>query len=126
VKRATGGFTLVEVLVAVVVLGIGIVALVGSSAMVTRMVGRGKMSTRAAQVASTRLDALRVLAYKTNPRCTDAQFTNGGPLAAVGMVGITESWTVANAGKVRTASATVSYRTKYGVHTETVETRIEC
>jgi prepilin-type N-terminal cleavage/methylation domain-containing protein len=126
VKRATGGFTLVEVLVAVVVLGIGIVALVGSSAMVTRMVGRGKMSTRAAQVASARLDALRVIAYKTTPRCTDAGFINGGPLVSVDMVGITESWTVANAGKVRTARATVSYRTKYGVHTETVETRIEC
>ena len=48
-KQSSAGFSLVEVLVAIVVLGIGIVAMVGSSAMVTRMIGRGKVETRAAQ-----------------------------------------------------------------------------
>ncbi|MBA3344628.1 MAG: prepilin-type N-terminal cleavage/methylation domain-containing protein, partial [Gemmatimonadales bacterium] len=41
-KRAPAGFTLVEVLVAVVVLGVGIVALAGASAMATRMIGQGQ------------------------------------------------------------------------------------
>jgi prepilin-type N-terminal cleavage/methylation domain-containing protein len=126
-RRATGGFTLVEVLVAVVVMGIGITALVGSSAMVTRMVGRGKSATRAAQVATQRLEALRVIAYRTNPKCTDGQFVNGGPvtLTTQEALGITEKWLVEN-GPVARVRAIASYRTKYGVHADTLETRIEC
>jgi prepilin-type N-terminal cleavage/methylation domain-containing protein len=125
VKQATGGFTLVEVLMAVVMLGIGIVALVGTSGMVTRMVARGKTATRAAQVATQRLETLRVLAYKTDPRCTDGQFVSGGPQAAAGVLGVTEKWEV-GAGPIRTVRAIVSYRTRYNVHTDTLETRIEC
>ncbi|HET6345602.1 MAG TPA: prepilin-type N-terminal cleavage/methylation domain-containing protein, partial [Myxococcota bacterium] len=79
-RQARAGFTLVEVLVAVVVLGIGVLALVGSSAMVTRMIGRGQMGTRAAQVASKRLDSLRIVAYATTPRCT--LLASGGPVTS--------------------------------------------
>ena len=94
-KRSASGFTLVEVLVAIVVLGIGIVALVGSSAMVTRMIGRGKVETLAAQAASRRVEILRLAANSTTPRCTAAGFANGGPVTANG---VTESWTVPGAG----------------------------
>ena len=51
-KTSERGFTLVEVLIAVVVLGIGVTALVGSSALVTRMVGRGASETKAAEAAT--------------------------------------------------------------------------
>ncbi len=62
----------IEVLVAVTILAVGVVALAGSSAAVTRMIGRGKIDTRAAQLASLRVEALRLIAYSTTPRCTDA------------------------------------------------------
>jgi prepilin-type N-terminal cleavage/methylation domain-containing protein len=123
VKRSASGFTLVEVLVAIVVLGIGIVALVGSSAMVTRMIGRGKVETLAAQAASRRVEILRLAANSTTPRCTAAGFANGGPVTANG---VTESWTVPGAGKVRSVQVNVTYRTVQGTRTSSLLTRIEC
>jgi prepilin-type N-terminal cleavage/methylation domain-containing protein len=123
VKRSASGFTLVEVLVAIVVLGIGIVALVGSSAMVTRMIGRGKVETSAAQAASRRIEILRLAANSTTPRCTAAGFANGGPVTTNG---VTESWTVPVAGKVRSVQVNVTYRTVQGTRTASLLTRIEC
>jgi prepilin-type N-terminal cleavage/methylation domain-containing protein len=122
-KQPSSGFTLVEVLVAIVVLGVGIVALAGSSAMVTRMIGRGKVETRAAQVASRRLETLRLAAYSTSPRCTAAGFANGGPVTTSG---VTESWVVPVAGRVRSVQVNVSYRTVQGPRTASLQTRIEC
>ena len=121
-KRTESGFTLVEVLVAVVVLGVGITALVGSSAMVTRMIGRGQMETRAAQLASRRLENLRRVAYSTSPKCTSGGFANGGPLTSQG---VTESWRITGA-TPRTVTVTVSYRTVRGTHTDALTTRIWC
>ena len=121
-KRNRQGFTLVEVLVAVVVLGIGITALVGSSAMVTRMIGRGQMETRAAQLASRRLETLRREAYSTSPRCTSGGFASGGPSTSQG---VTESWQLTGANP-RTLTVTVSYKTAHGTHSNVISTLIKC
>ena len=122
-KRADSGFTLVEVLVAIVVLTVGLIALAGSSAMVTRMIGRGKAETQVAQAASHRLEMLRAVAYSTTPRCTAAAFASGGPVTSEGR---TESWTVPAAGRVRAVQVSVTYRTARGPRTSTLQTRIEC
>ncbi len=124
-KRNEAGFSLVEVLVAVTVLGVGIVALVGSSALVTRMIGRGKTNTKAAQVATSRLEWLRLRAYSTSPLCTHAQFANGGPVTTDG---ITESWLVDNAaaGPLRKVRVNFSYKTVRGIRSDSLVTRIEC
>jgi prepilin-type N-terminal cleavage/methylation domain-containing protein len=122
VKHTGHGFTLVEVLVAVVVLGIGITALVGSSAMVTRMIGRGQMETRAAQLASRRLETLRREAYSTSPRCTSGGFASGGPSTSQG---VTESWQLTGTNP-RTLTVTVSYKTARGTHSDVVSTLIRC
>jgi prepilin-type N-terminal cleavage/methylation domain-containing protein len=122
-KRATAGFTLVEVLVAVVVLGIGIIAMAGTSGMVTRMVGRGKMATRAGQAATRKVEDLRLAAYSTSPHCTAGAFASGGPVVANG---VTTSWVVGtpNPG---TVTVTVSFRTaRGGVHTDVLTTLIDC
>jgi prepilin-type N-terminal cleavage/methylation domain-containing protein len=121
VKSSRAGFTLVEVLVAVMVLGVGITALVGSSAMVTRMIGRGKMGTRAAQVASKRLDSLRVVAYSTPTRCT--ALASGGPVTSQG---ITEKWVISGT-TLRTIVDSVTYATARGRrHTDVLTTQIRC
>ena len=121
-KRTGAGFTLVEVLVAVVVLGVGVTALVGSSAMVTRMIGRGQMETRAAQLASKRLETLRRAAYSTSPRCTSGTFVNGGPSTSQG---VTESWQLTGTNP-RTLTVTVSYKTSRGTHSDVLTTLIKC
>jgi prepilin-type N-terminal cleavage/methylation domain-containing protein len=123
VKRSASGFTIVEVLVAIVVLSIGLIALAGSSAIVTRMIGRGKVETRVAQAASRRIEALRLAAYSTSPRCTTGAFANGGPVTTNGL---TESWTVPTTGKVRAVQVNVTYRTVRGTRTASLQTRIEC
>jgi prepilin-type N-terminal cleavage/methylation domain-containing protein len=120
-----GGFTIVEVLMAMVILTIGLVALVGSSAMVTRMVGRGKTSTIAAQVAQARLDTLRFIASKTPTPCASAQFTSSAAVQTT--QGVRESWTVHPAsGGSRRVDAIVAYNTARGSHADTLTTFISC
>lgn len=117
------GFTLVEVLMAIIVLGVGVTALVGSSAMVTRMVGRGKSETIAAQVANERIETLRALAFSTATHCTAPGFASGGPVTTYGA---RERWTVSVAGKVASVADTVTHRVARGTHTDVLTTRIEC
>jgi prepilin-type N-terminal cleavage/methylation domain-containing protein len=122
-NQTRAGLTLVEILVAVVVLGIGILALTGSSAMVTRMIGRGKVETHAALRASRRVELLRLAAGSTSPRCASPTFASGGPLRADGL---SESWIVAPEGKVRRVRVTVSYLTIRGIRSAVLETGVEC
>jgi len=121
--RSRAGLTLIEVLIAIVVLGVGVVALAGSSALVTRMVGQGKIETRAAQAASRRMEMLRMAAGSTTPRCASPDFASGGPVLGSG---ITESWTVPPAGVARRIRVTVSYLTVQGPRSAGLETVIEC
>jgi prepilin-type N-terminal cleavage/methylation domain-containing protein len=122
-QHCRSGFTLVEALVAVVVVGVGIVALMSASSSVTRMIGRGKMETVAALAASRRMEVLRAAAEGTSPRCADPAFTSGGPVM-VG--GVAEQWEVAASGKVRPVRVTVTYLTVRGLRTARLETRIRC
>jgi prepilin-type N-terminal cleavage/methylation domain-containing protein len=117
------GFTLIEILVAVLVLGVGIVALVGTSAGVTRMIGRGKIETRAALAASRRMETLRLAGYATSPRCTDPGFASGGPVLSGGM---TESWLVPSTGLVRRVRVTITYLTPRGTREAVLETALTC
>lgn len=69
--RRSSGFTLVELLVALTILSVGLLGLVVTSALVTRMIGRGQRSANAALFASRRLERLRA----------------GGCAAGAGLVG---------------------------------------
>ena len=122
-RNDSSGFTLVEVMIAVVMLSVGVVALAGSSGMVTRMIGRGKIETRAAQAALRRAETLRLAAYSTTPRCTAGGFASGGPETADN---VTENWVVAVAGNVATVQVTVTHAAGRGTHTDVLTTRIEC
>jgi prepilin-type N-terminal cleavage/methylation domain-containing protein len=122
-QHRRSGFTLVEALVAVVVVGVGIVALMSASSSVTRMIGRGKMETVAAVAAARRMEALRLAAEATSPRCNNPAFTSGGPVMAGG---VAEQWVVAASGKVRPVRVTVTYLTVRGLRTARLETRIRC
>ena len=122
-RHSDVGFTLIEVLVAVLVLGVGIIALVGTSGSVTRMIGRGKIETRAAHAASRRMESLRAAAYAALPRCTDPAFVSGGPIPSGGM---TESWHVPTTGTVRRLRITVTYLTSRGAREAILETTLTC
>lgn len=123
--RGKAGFTIVELMVAVLVLGVGITALVGSSALVTRQIGRGRMMTLANEVATRRLEMLRLAARPvgTGAPCSQSSFASGGPNTTRG---VTESWTVSGSGSTRTVTVTVSYRVKDGTASSTLRTVIGC
>jgi prepilin-type N-terminal cleavage/methylation domain-containing protein len=116
-----GGFTLIEVLIAVVVLGIGIVALVSSSASGTRMIGRGRGSTRAVQAATQRMEILRATAYRTSPDCT--ALANGVDSAANGVV---TAWRIAGAGTSRSVQVVSSYRVPGRTRADTLLATFRC
>jgi type II secretory pathway pseudopilin PulG len=57
--RGTRGFTIVEALVAILILNVGLLGLIGSAGVVTRMIGQGRMASQAAALAGERIEALR-------------------------------------------------------------------
>jgi prepilin-type N-terminal cleavage/methylation domain-containing protein len=121
-KRTERGFTLIEVMIAIVMLTIGVLALVGSSAMVTRMIGTGKASTDIGQRAQDRVDYLRQLAAGTAVPCTAAAFKSDSVTSG----GVTEKWIVPTAGNGRTVVLTLKHRTAYKMKTDTVRVHLLC
>ena len=110
-ERSTGGFTILEVLVAVMVLGVGIIALASTSGLATRQIGRGRMMTIASQIATKRLDDLRRAAAIRNAagqRCQHSSFAGG----SADTLGVSEVWTVNNGavGTPSTVTDSVTYR----------------
>jgi Tfp pilus assembly protein PilV len=56
------GFTIIEVIIAVIVLTVGILAMVTSAALVTRMIARGQRSADASAFMARRVERLRAMA----------------------------------------------------------------
>jgi prepilin-type N-terminal cleavage/methylation domain-containing protein len=71
------GFTLVEVIIAILVLTVGLLGLVTSAALVTRMIGRGQRSAVAAQYAQRRLEMLRITGCKSQAGGTEVLMRGG-------------------------------------------------
>lgn len=87
------GFTIAEAMVAVWVLSAGVLALVGSAALTSRMLGSGRHSTRAGQIAAARIERLRQIAFSTVPACTGADWRGG----SAGGPGMAETWQILDA-----------------------------
>jgi Tfp pilus assembly protein PilV len=122
-RRAIAGVTLAEVLIAIAVLTVGMLALTGSSALVTRMIGRGKVETQAAVRAARRVELLRAAAGSTLPPCLSPSFTSGGPVLSDALE---ESWVVPAVGPLRRIRVTVRYLTVRGIRSAVLETAIAC
>jgi prepilin-type N-terminal cleavage/methylation domain-containing protein len=116
------GFTLVEVLLALVLLVVGVLALVGSSALVSRMIGQGRQVTLAAQAATGRLEWLRQLARSSSPPCTDPRFGSDDSAAS----GVNLRWMVPGAGTVRQVVLAVEYRIPGGMAQDTLLAALLC
>ena len=104
---ARSGFTLLEVLVALVILGVGILGLSANAALVARLIGDGSRLTLAATVATSRLEQIRALP------CASAM--SGTATTR----GIEERWTVAPIGAAARAlevEIAVTYRVRATRH----------
>ena len=70
-RRNQGGFTIIEVLIAIVVLVVGMLGLVMTAALLSRMMGRANRAQAAANFASQRMEKMRPAA------CIAAQRVGG-------------------------------------------------
>lgn len=114
------GFTLIEVLVALSLLGFGLLSLAGSVIIITRLVDRGRSSGRAAFVALRQVETLR-LAHLASPglcgRSSSGSLT-AGDLAV--------SWTATPTGpSLRVVVEVTGWRGRTRV-TDTVSTALPC
>ncbi len=117
------GFTVAEVMVAVVVLSVGILALAGSAAATSRMVGWGRHAARVAQVAATRVERLHQVAFSTAPHCGHPEWRSDSAVGA----GIAESWQMLDAsGPVRRVMVVLRSHGPTGTSSDTVLTAVLC
>lgn len=113
-RRPRGGFTIVEVLIAIIVLSIGVLALASTAGSVSRMISHGQRKTRSIGVAAGTLDSLRQKAYSSSPKCTGlvsgSDATSGfSGVDAYGTT-ISRAWTVTGTGNNRDITVITSYR----------------
>lgn len=102
-RRSQSGFTVVEVLVAIVIMALGVLGLAGTASSVSRLIGGGAQQTLAANIAMSRFEQLRSTAC--------ASMAAGTATTR----GMTEHWIVTASGtSLYTATDTVTYKTAGG------------
>ena len=120
-----GGFTLIETLVALVILAVGMFAMAATSAAVTTTLTGSRNATIASQLATLRVENLRAISRSTLTPCTAAGFSSSG--APVVSQGVTMTWTVPATGAVRAVSVVTQYGLGRGrTRTDTLRTLIPC
>lgn len=121
--RSERGFTLAEVLVAVMILSVGLLAIAASSGSVYRMLGHGKLSTEVAHIVSTRMELLRRIANSTTPKCGSAALTSGVDTVFPNVVA---QWTITGTGGSRDVVIVVTTPAGHGPAHDTVRSTIDC
>jgi type IV pilus modification protein PilV len=118
-QRASGaksraGFTLVELIVAMMVFAIGVLGLAATAASVTRLMGGASRQTIAANIAQSRLEKLRASPCGT--------LANGADTVR----GVVSAWTVQTVTRGVNITETVIFPTQGGNRTRTYKTTLPC
>jgi len=123
IKQNERGFTIIEIIIAIIVLTVGLLGLVTTGALVTRMLARGQRSATAAAFASRRLQRMRIAG------CIDAQRLPGQDTLYRGSTWVAiNRWAFTDAGnqnyrlKIVTTYKTIKNR----VRSDSTETTIPC
>jgi hypothetical protein len=109
-----------EIQVAVLVLGVGVGAILGTAALDIRMVGRGRQTTRAVLAAVARLESLRARAAAPG-HC-------GGLSAGTDTLleGSVVHWTIPSSGTARLVTVTVAYQVAGKPRVDSLTTLLGC
>lgn len=121
--RGRDGFTLIEMMIAMVILSIGLLGLASTMALATRMIGRGQRSTVASTFATQRMERSRMAACIPAQRSGGTETLNrGGTWVAI------NNWAFTDAGNstYRVRVVTTSKTIKNRVRTDTLETAVTC
>jgi prepilin-type N-terminal cleavage/methylation domain-containing protein len=117
------GFTIIEIIIAIIVLTVGLLGLVTTGALVTRMIARGQRSAVASAFASRRLERMRVAG------CIAAQRVNGQDTLYRGSTWVVvNTWTFTDGGNQNYRLKIVTqYKTiKNQIRQDSTETTIPC
>jgi len=113
-RRARHGFTVIEMIIAIMVMSIGIMGLAGTARYVAMQMGNGNTQTLAATLATKVADSLSAR------RC--AAIASGNQTKR----GVTVTWTVADSSRTKWVTEQVQYTTKSGPKTLNYLTVIQC
>jgi prepilin-type N-terminal cleavage/methylation domain-containing protein len=120
-RRPTAGFTLLELLIALLVVAIGLLGFAGTLGPAAALAGDGRSSVQAAVVLASRLDRLRVAIQAAAPSCLPP-----APGQELHPGGVTESWRAeAGEGLILVRLEAVRRRSR-GAQTDSVVSRIPC
>ena len=108
------GFSLIELIVAILILTVGILGLAATAGQVTKMVAWGGRYGSSAVVASSQLEQLRATPC--------VSLANG--TATKGIYSL--SWTITASGTLRTMTLTVSYPNGRSTRSDVYETERVC
>ena len=109
------GFSLAEVMIAMVILTVGVLGIAAASAGITRMSSEGGRSGGAAAVAASRIEAINATPCASIP--TSGSATTGK---------FTETWRVTASGLLRTIDVSVSYTDGRKTRTSTYVAYVSC
>jgi len=112
--RAREGFTLAELLVALMVFSVGALAMVATSANVMTLITASKNRVNAASVAASRFERLR--AQPCSAHRTDSATTRG----------ITEAWQVVKLAKADDVTVRVTFPANHRVQTRIYRSFLQC
>jgi len=112
--RARGGFTLVELIVAIIILVVGVLGLASAAAVVMRQITGSSFQNRAAAIAQSRFEQLRAIP------CANAV----GGTASSG--GVTERWNVQMLTRTMQLTDVVTWREKNTQRTVTFSSIRPC
>jgi len=117
------GFTIIEIIIAIIVLTVGVLGMVTTAALVTRMIARGQRSAQASAFAARRLERMRVAA------CVNAQRVDGSDTLYRGSTWVAvNNWTFSDPGNQNYRLKIVStYKTEQNkTRRDSTETTISC
>jgi type IV pilus modification protein PilV len=123
--RSESGFTLIEVMIAIIMLTVGVLALSTSSGAVTKMMYSGRMRTDAAMIAQSVMDSLRARVFATT--ASQCNLLTSATLSPP-QRGYTATVDVGGTGNKRSVIVTVRYRlgTDAQLKTEIVNSSFFC
>ena|SRR5688572_13996393 len=104
--RTRKGFSLIELMVAMMVLTVALLGLAATSAVATQMIGASGRSTLAASVAQSRFELLQ--------RGSCAALSGGSNYTR----GVSETWTIDSVRVSAFLTASVTYHTRRGPRTQ--------
>ncbi len=115
------GFTIIEVIIAVLVLSVGLLGLASSSALVTRMISQGQRFSKAAFLGNEKLELLRSM---------DCSLMTSGSESQENSQYLVTWWpediTGVNAANAQRIVVTVKSPTGIGYRTDTLSSYVSC